>query len=165
MWPTAPTAFSQPQLIVAVHCGEQISMKDCGLWATTTCELSRQSSEGGEEENVGVSLADSVSLEKCLCVCIQYMLRLAKWNIRLTAIIRVYHCSASFSSPLCSLRCALLPGLSPLMWSTAESCGVLLLTNQTSQCHWAALSKTHGHVSSPHSPAFQRSTGSRAKEL
>lgn len=41
MWPTAPTAFSQPQTsTTAVHCGELISMKDCGLWATMTCKLS-----------------------------------------------------------------------------------------------------------------------------
>lgn len=54
--------------------------------------------------------------------------------------------------------------VSTRVWSTAEPCSVLLLTNQTSQCHWAALSKTHGHVSSLHSPAFQRLAGSRAKE-
>lgn len=41
MWPTAPPAFSQPQPChAALHCGELISMKDCGLWATMTCKLS-----------------------------------------------------------------------------------------------------------------------------
>ena len=41
MWPRAPTAFSQPQPChAALHCGELISMKDCGLSATMTCKLS-----------------------------------------------------------------------------------------------------------------------------
>lgn len=84
---------------------------------------------------------------------------------RLTAIIHVYRCSASLiflfvPSAVCSSRACLHS-----LWCIAQSCGVLLLTNQTSQCHRAVLSKTHGHVSSPHSPAFQHSTGSQAKEL
>lgn len=117
--------------------------------------------EGGGEENVGVAVADSVSLKTCVCVCVHCMWRLARWNIRLTAIIHVYHCSApqSFLFVPPSRACF------HSVWSTAEPCGVLLLTNQTSQCHWAALSKTHGHVSSLFPPAFQCLAGSQAKNL
>ena len=109
-----------------------------------------------------------VCLWKCVCACVRAcvparvrMLRLARWNIRLTAIIHVYHCSAphSFLFVPSSRTCF------HSVWSTAEPCRVLLLTNQTSQCHWAALSKTHGHVSSLHSLAFQHSAGSQAKEV
>lgn len=115
--------------------------------------------------NVGVSLADSVSQKLCLSLCIHCTRRSARWKIRLTAIIHVYHCYAPHSflfvpSAMCSSRACLHS-----VWSTAEPCGALLLTNQTSQCHWAALSKTHGHVSSLNSPAFQCLAGSQAKEL
>lgn len=71
----------------------------------------------------------------------------------MTAVISVYQCSASF---------LFVPSA---VWSVITRvykgpCSVLLLTNQTSQCHRAALSKTHGHVSSLHSPAFQCLAGS-----
>lgn len=97
--------------------------------------------------------------------CIHCTQRSARWKIRLTAIIHVYHCYAPHSflfvpSAACSSRACLYS-----VWSTAEPCGALLLTNQTSQCHWAASSKTHGHVSSLNSLVFQCLTGSQAKEL
>lgn len=50
-----------------------------------------------------------------------------------------------------------------LQQSPAVRCS-RVLTNQTSQCHWAALSKTHGCVSSPHPLAFQCLAGSQAKK-
>lgn len=100
-------------------------------------------------------------MRMCVCVCFQCMWRLARWNIRLTAIIHVYHCSAPHILLFVPSSWASFHSV----WSTAKPCSVLLLTNQTSQCHWAALSKTHGHVSSLHSQAFQRLAGSQAIEL
>lgn len=82
--------------------------------------------------------------------------------------IDCYHPCPSLFCPslvcLCSLRCVLLPGLVSIRCGP-QPCGVSLPTNQTSQCHWAASSKTHGHVSSLHSTAFQRLAGSSTKEL
>lgn len=136
---TCSTLCSQP---ATMHCGELISMKDCGLWATMTYKLSsnfclvlsaplclrrcrapaltgalkcspsdqqlrgvgrereRRRGRGGrkKKKKVGVSLAESVPLNLCLSVCIQLMWRLARWKIRLTAIIRVHHYSAPRSS-------------------------------------------------------------------
>lgn len=99
------------------------------------------------------------NVRACACVRICCMWRVARWNIRLTAMIHVYHCSAPHSFLFIPSSWACFHSV----WSTAEPCGVLLLTNQTSQCHWAALSKTHGHVSFLHPPAFQCLAGSQAK--
>lgn len=68
--------------------------------------------------------------------------------------------------PLCCLCCVCSsPACLRSVWSAAEPCGVLLQTNQTSQCHWADLSKAHGHVRSFHSPALQCLAGTQAKEV
>lgn len=194
MWPTASTAFSQPQpCIAAVHCGKVISMKDCGLWATMTCKLSwnffpctfstslclRLCGEGvvtgalkcspSDQQLRGVSREEgremwvfpwpTVCLWKCVCVCVceGWQGETSDWLLSSMSItvLLLFVPSAVRSSWACFHS----------VWSAAEPCGVLLLTNQTSQCHWAALSKTHGHVSSLHSPAFQRLAGSRAKGL
>lgn len=194
MWPTASTAFSQPQrCIAAVHCGELISMKDCGLWATMTCKLSsnfflcalstslclRRCREGvvtgalkcspSDQQLRGVSREEgremwvfprpTVCLWKCVCSV----------HVKVGKVKHQIDCYHPRLSMFCSsLSSSLFPPLCAgfhSVWSAAEPCGVLLLTNQTSQCHWAALSKTHGHVSFLHSPAFQRSAGSQATEL
>lgn len=73
--------------------------------------------------------------------------------------IDCYHpCLSSFCSSLLSL-CSLCVCSSRAclhsVWSTAAPCGGLLPTNQTSQCHRKASSKTHGHVSSLHSADSQ----------
>lgn len=73
--------------------------------------------------------------------------------------IDCYHpCLSSFCSSLLSL-CSLCVCSSRAclrsVWSAAAPCGGLLPTNQTSQCHRKASSKTHGRVSSLHSADSQ----------
>lgn len=73
--------------------------------------------------------------------------------------IDCYHpCLSSFCSSLLSL-CSLCVSSSRAclrsVWSAAAPCGGLLPTNQTSQCHRKASSKTHGRVSSLHSADSQ----------
>lgn len=145
MWPTAPTAFSQPQLCIAVvHCGELISMKDCGLWATMTCKLSSNfflarspplclrrcrgrcshwcvemppkwsaaqgCQERGGEENVGVVLADSVSLKVCVCACEGWQGETSDWPLSsMSIIVLLLTLSSLFPPPgLVSTQCGLL---------------------------------------------------------
>lgn len=131
-------------------------------WSATQGSLQGEGGRRGGRD-VGIAAVDSVSVcenvHACACVRVCCMWRVARWNIRLTAMIHVYHCSAPHSFLFVPSSWACFHSL----WSTAEPCGVLLLTNQTSQCHWAALSKTHGHVSFLHPPAFQCLAGSQAK--
>lgn len=202
MWPAAPTALSQPQpCITAVHCGELISMKDCGLWATMTCKLSsnfflalspplclrhcregavtgalkcspsdqqlrgagRRKGRGGEERRMWVSPWPTACLWICACLFVfrareGWHGEKSDWLLSFMSITALLLTLSSLFPLLCAP-----PGLVSAQCGL-QLCGVLLLTNQTSQCHWAALSKTHGHVSSLHSPAFQRLAGSLAKE-
>lgn len=198
MRPTAPTAFSQPQpRHAALHCGELISMKDCGLWATMTCKPSKnfflalflhlyawgavQKVQSLVRWNAAQVISDSGELRAeskmwvlqwptpkeraraCVRVSFRYTWRLARWNIRLTVII------PSIIVGLLALRSLFPPpGLISTQCGLQQSPAVRcsrVLTNQTSQCHWAASSKTHGCVSSPHPLAFQCLAGSQAKNL
>lgn len=202
---TCSTLCSQP---ATMHCGELISMKDCGLWATMTYKLSsnfclvlsaplclrrcrapaltgalkcspsdqqlrgvgrereRRRGRGGRKKKKkgGCFLGRECAFEFVL-VCL-YSAHVTAGKVKNQ--IDCYHPCPSLFCPslvcLCSLRCVLLPGLVSIQCGP-QPCGVSLPTNQTSQCHWAASSKTHGHVSSLHSTAFQRLAGSSTKEL
>lgn len=161
-WPASWAKTSSSRVLHLYAWGAVEKVQSLVRW--NAAQVISNSGELGERRGgkCGCFLGRQCASENaCVCVSIQCMWRLARWNIRLTAIIHVYHCSASHSF-------LFVPSSRDCfhsVWSAAEPCGVLLLTNQTSQCHWAALSKTHGHVSSLHSLAFQRLAGSRAKEL
>lgn len=152
MRPTAPTALSQPQPChAALHCGELISMKDCGLWATMTCKPSKNfflalflhlyawgavqkvqslvrwnaaqviSDSGELREESKMWVLQWPTLKTRVCV-FSLTWRLASWNIRLTVIIPAYHCWAPCSSLFVPSSWAYFHSV----WSTAEPCGALL---------------------------------------
>lgn len=115
---------------------------------------------------MGISSARSVFLTLCpaVCVCVRALHGNAG---ELRCQIDCYHpCLSSFCSSLLSL-CSLCVCSSwaclHSVWSTAAPCGGLLPTNQTSQCHRKASSKTHGRVSSLHSADFQRLAGLQSR--
>lgn len=154
MRPTAPTVFSQPQPChAALHCGELISMKDCGLWATMTCKTSKnfflalflhlyawgavQKVQSLVRWNAAQVISDSgelreeskmwvlwwPTLKACVCVCV-FSLHVKTGKMKHQ--IDCYHPAYHCWAPCSSLFVPSSWAYFHSVWSTAEPCGALL---------------------------------------